>query len=45
MSLVFAAARAEFLKLERPVSESELRWSETTPLPSQEKRNGAHVIA
>jgi hypothetical protein len=45
MPIVLAAARTEFLKLERPISESELRWSETTPSPSGEKRNGVHVLA
>jgi ATP-dependent 26S proteasome regulatory subunit len=46
MPLVLAAARAEFLKLERPISESELRWNETTTSSaSPEKRNGTHVLA
>jgi hypothetical protein len=45
MPIVLAAARTEFLKLERPISDSELRWSETVPPASEEKRNGRHVMA
>jgi hypothetical protein len=33
MPLVLEAARAEFLKLDRPVNEAEFRWTEAEPVP------------
>jgi SpoVK/Ycf46/Vps4 family AAA+-type ATPase len=45
MPLILAAARAEFVKLDRPINEAEFRWSEPKALLGPDSRPGEAVPA
>jgi hypothetical protein len=44
MALIFEAARAEFLKLERPINEADFRWSDVPASPAKSIREAEPVL-